>query len=1008
MDLTGDRRRRQPGRRHRCRRRARRRRIRSTTAGCWRQASSPAGTGCGGDRGRPCGGGGGGHRPSAPSAAPLRRTRRHQAAHPTAGKAQWTMLVYMDADTNVEASLLQTMKQAATAGSTDDVNIVALIDRTPEDTGDYNYNDGDLGSIPEFDRRQVDPRREGRLHRTPGARRDRHGRPADAGLVRRHRRQPVPGRAATALVCLDHGGGIFGFGWDDTAPTDPGGEPSHLTIRPRSPPASKAGLAAADVEQFDLLGFHACLMAEYDVAATVAPYADYLLASEEVMWGETWDWAAAMAVPRHQAHGHRRSTRARSSSTPACRPGFPPIVTMSLIDLSEGRRPRAGDQVAVQRARRRHGHRRHRVGPPARAGPRVRPRPRPGPLALAAWSTWATSSGRLTNVPDDVEVGAQRRVHGDRQLRRRRSTPATAAQAATGHGSIYFPADPQRLQHRVRPLPDLGATGARSSTAYYAAGDPPTPTASPAAPRRSSSRRPRTSRSTPTACVASARLVDGTERSVVSAELLAGVRQRRRQRQLPPHRPGHHRRRRSADDRRRMGPRLPRRSATATNTLDTTTFLEPAAGGDPRVDPDALPGGERDQQDQVILAVHARRHRRSSPRSRGTSSSTDTGAVSQLVPDPGSLVAPLVLVSAAGAGRQPSSSCSATGASTPASVPSSPSSGLASGATFHVALAAFDYGRQRRHRHRDRDAPVIAPPPRCGRDPRMLGCASGTEAGPAAAAAPDAGGGRRRRSARRHDRPDGRDADGPRPADTEWTVLIYMDIDNNLEAQKIRLSLGDAAAVGSGRGPQRHRARRPQRRRTRRDSSADDGNLGSIPAFTAPSSCGSTGVASPCCRSSARSTWATRRRSPGSCARGSPSSPPPTMASGSCQPRRRHHRRDVGRLDASRHTGQPSNLRLPEVTRSHRRRPRRHRGHQARPRGLRRLPHGDLRRRPGPRAACPNGWWRARKSPSPTPRTTAQALQSVVGNPTATGEDMGRALVDNSGRPRLDHRHQRR
>jgi hypothetical protein len=52
------------------------------------------------------------------------------------------------------------------------------------------------------------------------------------------------------------------------------------------------GLAAAGVEKLDLVGFDACLMATYETAATMAPLADRMVASEELEPGHGWDYGS--------------------------------------------------------------------------------------------------------------------------------------------------------------------------------------------------------------------------------------------------------------------------------------------------------------------------------------------------------------------------------------------------------------------------------------------------------------------------------------------------------------------------------------------------------------------------------------------------------------------------------------------------------------------------------------------------------------------------------------------
>lgn len=79
------------------------------------------------------------------------------------------------------------------------------------------------------------------------------------------------------LVLWDHGGGVVGgYGYDENF----GGDSMSLTEMSRA-------LGDASVH-LDMLGFDACLMANFETCLMAAPYADYLIASEEPEPGCGW------------------------------------------------------------------------------------------------------------------------------------------------------------------------------------------------------------------------------------------------------------------------------------------------------------------------------------------------------------------------------------------------------------------------------------------------------------------------------------------------------------------------------------------------------------------------------------------------------------------------------------------------------------------------------------------------------------------------------------------------
>ena len=85
-----------------------------------------------------------------------------------------------------------------------------------------------------------------------------------------------------SLVFWDHGGGsLNGFGYDENY------------VDMLSLPEMEQALLSASEETgvtFDVIGFDACLMATAEVAYALEPYANYLVASEEVEPGHGWDY----------------------------------------------------------------------------------------------------------------------------------------------------------------------------------------------------------------------------------------------------------------------------------------------------------------------------------------------------------------------------------------------------------------------------------------------------------------------------------------------------------------------------------------------------------------------------------------------------------------------------------------------------------------------------------------------------------------------------------------------
>lgn len=190
----------------------------------------------------------------------------------------WTVLVYSIADTDLEPFLMDDITEMGGVGSGPGVNIVGLVDRAGAYSSDpvlgiddwvgaklLHIGQGDAEVLAELgDLNTGDPQVLADFIAT--------------GIAE----YPA---ARYSLVISDHGAGWPGAGGDESADHD-------LLTLAEIDAGITAGLDAAGVDKLDLLGFDACLMATYEVASTLAPLADRLLASQELEPGHGWDYSA--------------------------------------------------------------------------------------------------------------------------------------------------------------------------------------------------------------------------------------------------------------------------------------------------------------------------------------------------------------------------------------------------------------------------------------------------------------------------------------------------------------------------------------------------------------------------------------------------------------------------------------------------------------------------------------------------------------------------------------------
>lgn len=207
---------------------------------------------------------------------------------PPADQGAWTVLVYGMGDNDLEPFLLGDLEEMAGVGSTEDVNIVALVDRS----GDYSADP--VLNLPDFQDTRL-------LHVQAGQLVDISAGPAEVntGSPQTLADFIATGAAAFpaeryAVVLWDHGGGWSGMGADESDGFD------GLDLAEIEQGLS-AGMAAAGIDRLDMIGFDACLMATYEVASRMADYADVMVASAELEPGHGWNWAGLAALVENPA-----------------------------------------------------------------------------------------------------------------------------------------------------------------------------------------------------------------------------------------------------------------------------------------------------------------------------------------------------------------------------------------------------------------------------------------------------------------------------------------------------------------------------------------------------------------------------------------------------------------------------------------------------------------------------------------------------------------------------------
>ncbi|MGN8553793.1 UNVERIFIED_CONTAM: clostripain-related cysteine peptidase [Microbacterium sp. SLM126] len=237
-------------------------------------------------------------------------------------EASWTFLVYMMGDTNLEPYALDDLTEMASVGSSGELNIVAMVDRSPDYSSDGVLNLDDWEDTKLLDVQQ-----------------DEFVELADLGELNTGDPDTLATFVETAvteypadnyaLLLWDHGGGWLGMGADETDGEDPLGLDEIAA-------GIDAGLAETGVEKLDMIGFDACLMATYEVVSTLAPYADYMVASEEVEPGHGWNYQQLALIEQQPQTDARAlaSAMLEGYSEQAVEEGTDSDITLGILDLA--------------------------------------------------------------------------------------------------------------------------------------------------------------------------------------------------------------------------------------------------------------------------------------------------------------------------------------------------------------------------------------------------------------------------------------------------------------------------------------------------------------------------------------------------------------------------------------------------------------------------------------------------------------------------------------------------
>ena len=237
----------------------------------------------------------------------------------TSGGASWTFLVYMVADNDLEPFALLDLEEMMVVGTRAGFNIAVQIDRAED------FSDGGIGGLGNFTSTKRLLVNEGSLTQVSDLGELNHGQSARLSDFIVWGAQTYPADKL-AVILWDHGSAWPGFGADFSDNYDA------LTM-PETALGLEVALSTLGRTSINLLGFDACLMGALETGLALRPYAEFLLASEELEPGHGWDYRALDSVTGTSTVTALGQALIAGFAAQADTENTDDNITLSLVDL---------------------------------------------------------------------------------------------------------------------------------------------------------------------------------------------------------------------------------------------------------------------------------------------------------------------------------------------------------------------------------------------------------------------------------------------------------------------------------------------------------------------------------------------------------------------------------------------------------------------------------------------------------------------------------------------------
>ena len=214
------------------------------------------------------------------------------------GPDEWTLMLYLAGDCDLERAILDNLAETMFVGGNESVNVVALVDRHPAETEfevDENANglfsENDIEKKRRYTNRAIGETANWNSVKIFDVYKDELDEFEDLGeansgagaTLEYFIKQVVENRPAKKYALIIGG---HGMAWKSVCPDETSGD-SAMNMRS----LRKAIMAGMD-QKLELLGFDACLMANFEVLHSLQDLTRIVVASEESSPGDGWNYAS--------------------------------------------------------------------------------------------------------------------------------------------------------------------------------------------------------------------------------------------------------------------------------------------------------------------------------------------------------------------------------------------------------------------------------------------------------------------------------------------------------------------------------------------------------------------------------------------------------------------------------------------------------------------------------------------------------------------------------------------